>query len=112
MRLQDFPHPECGQHKPTDWRKIVQVIYATGQPGHREFAVAEQRRAVPAGVIVFAICDGDCVEPQVDERFFASISEEEYDHYMALLRDAVEREKLRLRDPNAATKVRRFFNWI
>ena len=90
----------------------MQVIYATGQPGHREFAVAEQRRAVPAGVTVFAICEGDRIESQVDERFFASISEEEYDHYMALLRDVVEREKLRLSDPNATAKVRRFFNWL
>lgn len=90
----------------------MQVVYATGQPGMLEFAITEQRRAVPAGATVFAICDGDRLETKVDERLFASISDEEYYNYMALLRDAVKREKRRLRDRSAATKVRRFVNWL
>lgn len=90
----------------------MQVIYATGQPGMLDFAIAEQRRAVPDGATVFAICAGDRVVSQVDERLFAAISDVEYYNYMALLRDALKREKRRLRDRNAATTVRRFVNWL
>ncbi len=90
----------------------MQVIYATGQPRLLEFAIAEQRRAVPDGATVFAICDGDRGVSQLDERTFAAISDEEYYSYMALLRDAVKREKRRLRDRIAATMMRRCFNWL
>ena len=90
----------------------MQVIYATGQPQLLEFAIAEECRALPAGATVFAICNGDRVVSQVDDRLFAAISDEEYYSYMALLRDAVKREKRRLRDRNAATTMRRFFNWL
>lgn len=90
----------------------MQVIYATGQPRLLEFAIAEQRQAVPAGAIVFAICDGDRLVSQLDEYLFAAITDEEYYTYMELLRDAVEREKRQLRDRRAATTVRRFCNWL
>ena len=90
----------------------MQIIYATGKPRLLEFTIAEQRRAVPDGATVFAICDGDRIVSQLDERLFAAITDEEYYNYMALLRDAVTREKRRLRDRNAATTVRRFLNWL
>ena len=90
----------------------MQVIYATGKPRLLEFAVAEQRQAVPADAIVLAMCDGDRLVSQVDESLFAAITDGEYYTYMALLRDAVEREKKRLRDRRAATTARRFFNWL
>ena len=89
--------------------KIVQVIYATGQPRLLEFAITEQRQAVPAGATVFAICAGDRVVSQLDESFFAAISDQEYYNYMELLRDALKRERRRLRDRDPATQGRRFF---
>jgi len=93
-------------------RKIVQVIYATGEPGYLEFAIVDQRRAVPAGARVFAICNGDRVVSELDERLFAAMSDVDYYDYMAVLRQALEREKSRLRERNAASMVRRFLNWL
>ncbi|MGH9941615.1 MAG: hypothetical protein ACRD9R_04550 [Pyrinomonadaceae bacterium] len=90
----------------------MQVIYATGQPRLLEFAVAEQRQAVPVGAIIFAICDGKRFPLQLDESLFNAITDEEYYTYMALLRDAVEREKERLRDRHTTTTMRRFCNWL
>ena len=90
----------------------MQVIYATGEPGYLHFAIAEQRRAVPAGARVFAICKGDRVVSELDERLFAAISVVDYYDYTAVLREALAREKSRLREPNAATMVRRFLNWL
>lgn len=46
------------------------------------------------------------------EYLFNAITDEEYYTYMALLRDAVEQEKGRLRDRRATTTMRRFFNWL
>ena len=90
----------------------MQVIYATGQPRMLEFAVADRRQAVPAGATVLAVCDGDRLVSQLDEDFFAAITDGEYYTYMALLRDAAEREKKRPRDRHAATAVRRLINWL
>ena len=90
----------------------MQVIYATGEPGYLDFAIAEQRRAVPAGAKVFAICNGDRVVSELDERSFAAMSDADYYDYMAVLRQALEREKSRLRERNAASTVRRFLNWL
>ena len=92
--------------------EIVEVIYATGEPGLFEFAVAKQRGDVPVGATVFAICTGDRVVSQLDEWRFAAMSDVEYYNYMALLRDASKREERRLRQRNAASKVRRFINWL
>jgi len=92
----------------------MQVIYAIGQPRLLEFTVTDRPQTVPAGAIVFAICDGnrrESLTPQLDEDLFAVITDEEYYTYMALLRDAVEGEKKRLRD-RPATIMRRFFNWL
>ena len=63
----------------------MQVIYATGEPGYLDFAIAEQRRAIPAGAKVFAICNGDRVVSEVDERLFAANSDVEYYDYMAVV---------------------------
>jgi hypothetical protein len=93
-------------------RKIVQVIYATGEPGYLDFAIVEQRRAVPGGARVFAICKGDRVVSELDEMLFAAISDVDYYNYMAVLREALEREKRRLRERHPATIVRRFLNWL
>ena len=90
----------------------MQVIYATGEPGYLDFAIVEQRRAVPAGARVFAVCNGDRVVSELDERLFAAISDVDYYDYMAILREALEREKRRLHERNAATMVRRLLNWI
>ena len=90
----------------------MQVIYATGEPGYLDFGIAEQRRAVPAGAKVFAICNGDRVVSELDERLFAALSDADYYDYKAVLRQALEREKSRLRERNAATVVRRFLNWL
>ena len=90
----------------------MQVIYATGEPGYLDFAIVEQRRAVPGGARVFAICKGDRVVSELDEMLFAAISDVDYYNYMAVLRQALEREKSRLRERNAATVVRRFISWL
>jgi hypothetical protein len=49
---------------------------------------------------------------EVDERLFAANSDVEYYDYMAVVREALEREKRRLCKRNAATMVRRFLNWL
>lgn len=90
----------------------MQVIYATGRAGYLDFAIVEQRRAVPAGARVFAICKGDRVVSELDELLFAAMSDVEYYDYMAVLRVAIEREKRRLRERHPATIVRRFLNWL
>ena len=90
----------------------MQIIYATGQPRMLEFDIAKQRQAVPAGAIVFAICDGDRLVPKLDENLFEAISDQEYYTYMALLRDAVGRERQHPRARHATTMARRFFNWL
>jgi hypothetical protein len=88
------------------------LVIGTGQPHDLNFANVSGREAVPAGATVLAICDGDRLVSQLDEDFFAAITDEEYYTYMALLRDAVAREKKLLRKRQAATTVRRFINWL
>ena len=87
----------------------MQVIYATGRPRDLNFALVNGREAVPAGATDFATCDGDRLVSQLDEDLFAAITDEEYFTYMALVREAAELEKKRLRE-QPATAARRFVN--
>lgn len=90
----------------------MQLIYATGQPRQLRFAVVDRRQDVPAGATVLAICDGTRHVSQLEEHFFAAITDEEYYTYMELLREVVKREKTRLNERHQASAERRFANWL
>ena len=90
----------------------MQVIYVTEEPRGLDFAVVDRPEAVPAGATILAICDGARYVPQLDEHFFAAITDEEYYTYMALVREVVNGEKKEADDSHTVSAARRFVNWL
>jgi len=66
----------------------MQVIYATGRPRDLDFAVTENRSAVPQGAILFAVCTPERTLENLDEELFSSITDEEYYTFRALVSEA------------------------
>jgi hypothetical protein len=68
--------------------KSMQVIYATGAPRYLDFAVTNNRAAVPSDAILLAICTPERTMENLDEDLFNAITDEEYYTFRALVNAA------------------------
>lgn len=66
----------------------MQVIYATGGPRYLDFAVTNNRAAVPANAILLAICTAERTMENLDEDLFSAITDEEYYTFRSLVSEA------------------------
>jgi hypothetical protein len=73
----------------------MKVIYATGEPRYLDFAVTNNRSAVPAGAILLAICTGEKTMENLDEDLFNALTDEEYYAFRALVNEAEQLERRR-----------------
>ena len=91
----------------------MQVIYATGRPGHLDFDLAHDRQSVPASAIIFAICMPQRTIENTDEDLFDAITDQEYFTVKAMIYEAMQREAAR--QPARLTlelSVGRFLRWL
>ena len=54
------------------------LVYATGEPGYLEFAIASNRSLLPLGATILAITDGERTTELLDEHTFNRMTDEEY----------------------------------
>ncbi|HEX3229435.1 MAG TPA: hypothetical protein VHQ95_10740, partial [Pyrinomonadaceae bacterium] len=71
----------------------MQLVYATGEPGHFTFNVAPTPDQVPKGAHVFATCFDKSVSETLDEHTFHAMTDGEYCELLVLIRQAREREQ-------------------
>ena len=71
----------------------MQLVYATGTPGHFNFDIAQTPARVPKGARVFATCSGKSVAEKLDEQTFHAMSDAEYCELLVQIRQAREREQ-------------------
>lgn len=71
------------------------IVYATGGPRSFEFAVAHDRRKVPEGAAVMAVCDGPSTTKLLDDDTFERMSDEEYYELQGVIADAGRDERAR-----------------
>lgn len=96
----------------------MQVIYAIGRPGHLDFYTNDNREAVPAGAIIFAICTDTKTIENTDEDLFDAITDQEYFTMKQMVYEATkfEADKCRTRSPitqsSLEISVNRFFRWL
>lgn len=91
----------------------MQIVYATGQPHHFEFAYATKRKALPAGATVFAVCAGESSIECLDEALFGAMSDVEYHivHEMVAEACRVERERLLGIETKARLPLGKVLRW-
>ena len=92
----------------------MRVIYATGQPRNLDFAVTDNRAAVPAGAVLFAVCTAERTIENLDEDLFNAITDEEYYSFRALVNESERLEKLRQPMRRSALELyfEQFFRWL
>jgi len=71
----------------------MQLIYATGEPGHFTFNVAPTAEQLPKGARVFATCLDKSVSETLDQHTFRAMTDGEYCELRVLIRQAREREQ-------------------
>jgi len=71
----------------------MQLVYATGDPGHFNFNIAPTTDRLPKGARLFATCSGDSVAETLDENTFHAMTDAEYCELLVLIRQARERER-------------------
>ena len=54
------------------------LVYATGEPGFLEFAIASNRGLLPKGATILAVTDGERLTELLDEHTFNRMTDEEY----------------------------------
>lgn len=69
-------------------KKSMQVIYATGEPRYLDFAITNNRSAVPSNAILLAICTAEKTMENLDEDLFNALTDEEYYTFRALVFEA------------------------
>src|SRR4051812_35947503 len=91
----------------------MQIVYATGQPRHFEFAFASKRKALPPSATVFAVCLGENLIECLDEELFGAMSDEEYGIVREMIAEAsrVECERLHGIQTRARLPVGRMLRW-
>src|SRR5438046_2564594 len=71
----------------------MQLVYATGTPGHFNFETAQTPARVPKGARVFATCSGKSVAETLDAQTFQAMTDDEYCELLVQIRQAREREQ-------------------
>lgn len=91
----------------------MQIVYATGQPHHFEFAFATKRKALPPGATVFAVCAGESSIECLDEALFGAMSDSEYHTVRDMVAEAcrVERERLLGIESKARLPLGKVLRW-
>jgi hypothetical protein len=96
----------------------MQVIYATGRPGHLNFYTTDKREAVPAEAIVFATCTAMNTIENTDEDLFKAITDQEYFTIKRMVFEARSLEAAECQTKRLANQstleisVSRFFSWL
>lgn len=54
------------------------LVYAMGEPGYLEFAIASNHGLLPSGAKVLAIADGEHTTELLDENIFNQMTDAEY----------------------------------
>ena len=76
----------------------MQLVYATGNPGHFNFNIAETHGRIPTGARVFATCSGTAVDNTLDWQTLQAMSDDEYCDLLVWIRQAREREQRQAKD--------------
>jgi hypothetical protein len=76
----------------------MQLVYATGEPGHFTFNVAPTPDQVPKGARVFATCFDNSVSETLDEPTFHAMTDGEYCEMLVVIRQAHEHEQRQAKD--------------
>jgi hypothetical protein len=71
----------------------MQLVYATGTPGHFNFDIAQTPARVPKGARVFATCSGKSVAEKLDEQTFHAMTDAEYCELLVQIRQARQLEQ-------------------
>ena len=95
----------------------MQFVYATGQPGHMEFATTNRQERVPSGATIYATLCGSKAVENLDEHTFNAMSDEEFYTYRSLIQNARQGLSAEARDSNssapAAQKgLNKIFGWL
>lgn len=90
----------------------MQLIYATGGQERMSFGVTRTHTSLPAGAVVYAICDGTSVVERFDEFTYDAMSNLEYLKFKQMVDDARELELKRERRIAPEGAFDRFLGWI
>ena len=64
------------------------LVYATGEPGYLEFAIASNRGLLPLGARILAITDGERTTELLDEHIFNRMTDAEYYELQGMINHA------------------------
>jgi hypothetical protein len=90
----------------------LRIVYATNGPRKFEFHLTDNRRSVPKGATIFAICTKDQTIENQDEDLFESITDQEYYTVRRMVADAEQVEKEGVPIGKNGNFIRRFSTWL
>jgi len=93
-------------------KTTLRIVYATGGPRKFEFHLTDNRRSVPKGATVFAICTREQTIENQDEDLFESITDQEYYTVRQMVAEAERLEKEVGPIVKNGNFVRRFSTWL
>jgi hypothetical protein len=90
----------------------MQLIYTTGERDGKSFAVTTKHTSLPAGAVVYVICDGASVVERFDEFTYRAMSNLEYLKFRQMVDDAWRLELKQIRKAAPEGIFERFLGWI
>jgi hypothetical protein len=93
-------------------KTTLRIVYATNGPRKFEFHLADDRRSVPKGATIFAICTKDQTIENQDEDLFELITDQEYYTVRQMVAEAERLEKVVGPIGKKGNFIRRFSTWL
>jgi hypothetical protein len=93
-------------------KTTLRIVYAIGGPRKFEFQLTDNRRSVPKGATVFAICTKEQTIENQDEDLFESITDQEYYTVRRMVAEAERLEKEVTPIGKNGNFIRRFSTWL
>ncbi len=90
----------------------MRLIYATGKQERLSFAVTTTHTSLPAGAVVYAICDGESVVERFGEATYIAMTDFEYLRFKQMVDDAWQLELKRTRRQAPQGLFGRLLAWI